>query len=98
MKFFLFLINALIAQLIAVGLAHSARDKFSAMFYTVCICFLIWDLFLGIFYLVTPKQKRNFVVYRVLFSIASAWIVPIILIVALIFIPPQTLQSLLHFQ
>jgi hypothetical protein len=92
-----FLINAVIAQLIAVGLAHSARDKFSAMFYMVCICLLIWDLMLGIFYLAVPKQKRKVCIFRLVFSIASAWIVPIILIISLIFVPPQIIQSFLHF-
>ena len=97
MKTLYFLIHSIIAQLFAIAIANSARDKFSAIFYTVCVCLLIWDLLLGIFYLAVPKQKRHVWIFRLLFSITSAWIVPIILIIPLIFIPPQTLQSFLNF-
>jgi hypothetical protein len=98
MKTFYFLINSVIAQGIILGVTHSARDMFLTMFYAACICLLIWDLIWGIVYLATPKQRRNSRSYRFLFSIATAWLVPIAIFIFLIFVPQPTLQSLLHFR
>jgi hypothetical protein len=97
MKMPRFLIHLIIAQLFALGIAYITKDKFAPTFYIVCVCLLIWDAFLGIVYFAVPEQKHGSLAFSFLFSVASAWIVPLILSVTLIFIPQETLRSLLHF-
>jgi hypothetical protein len=97
MKMLPFLIHLFLAQSIALGIGKVTKDKFEITFHTTFTCLLIWDALLGIVYLATPEQHRHARAFRFLFSATMAWIVPIVLIVALVFIPPQTLQSFLHF-
>jgi hypothetical protein len=92
-----FLIHLVIAQSVAVGVASVTKDMFSLTFYATCVCLVIWDAIWGVFYLAVSKQKRQLSAFRFLFSAASAWLVPVILIISLIFIPQETLQSFLHF-
>ena len=97
MKMLRFLIHLILAQSIALGVGKFAKDQFEMTFYTTFICLLVWDALIGVIYLTTPANRHQARYFQVLFSVAMAWLVPIVLIIAIVLTPPQTLQSLLHF-